>query len=916
MGEDKHNACDKIDITRSKITQDIGVTIVTDKKGNILAISSNNAIWEWVIKEVTLDDIDKGLNVKDILHEKIVFLIMKGISEYELSLPPSMTIYPCNILDNKVTYVTTFLQDDGNIITEIEDFDKVTSDINVMINISNLINRINSKFIEEQAVNELSKYLFEVSSYDRIMTYKFMDDMSGEVVYELERKDTKSSFMGLRFPPGDIPLPARRAYINNPVRFISDIDKDSCILLQKSNTDVSMTQSFLRGCIDVHKNYLRNMGVKSSMSISITNSNGELWGIIAMHSYTKNIIPSTEDRVLFNILCSVASNRVKNIEKSNHLKTESSMKNLVSKIDSKKSLGMFIIQNQESIFETFNIDSVSLFPLNGTPTIIGKNPVDVKDIPISETPLLYGSVYNPPRSYVCMNMLGYKLIFTRESSYDSVKWAGNPGDISEKDDVSGLYMPRKSFEKYIIHSKKTPPPFTKQDISVFKMAGNLLKSVIHKMNADNMEKHIRDISRDNNNLDLESEENYAFFANMSHELRTPLHAITGVFDIINEMEDNDVSMKSYSRLGLETCTDMMKTLNDILSVVKNVHERKNIEVSPILINELFDSTCRGLSIFASSNDVNFLYTYLCDKNTIINIDAHLTIQILNNIAGNAIKFSKKNVNVEFSVLGFEMFQYWEKESSKYSGTYSATEECQPIGGNKCKYLVIKVWDDGCGIKKDNLSTMFKIFKQVGEVITKKFASTGLGLSISLKNITKMNGFMGVASTYEKGTMFMCSIPIEIDTTNRTKKSLLEESYIGEKKLSGHYNFVLVDDSKVNLMILEKHIGKRFINSTIYTEINGLLGFERIVKLHKSGEKVYGVFMDYHMPIMSGIESTIRIRKKLGNSIPISILTADITDTSRQAMISSGADFILSKPTRSNDVIKTCIDMINIVDNIK
>jgi len=118
------------------------------------------------------------------------------------------------------------------------------------------------------------------------------------------------------------------------------------------------------------------------------------------------------------------------------------------------------------------------------------------------------------------------------------------------------------------------------------------------------------------------------------------------------------------------------------------------------------------------------------------------------------------------------------------------------------------------------------------------------------------------------------------------------------------------------MILEKHIGKRFINSTIYTEINGLLGFERIVKLHKSGEKVYGVFMDYHMPIMSGIESTIRIRKKLGNSIPISILTADITDTSRQAMISSGADFILSKPTRSNDVIKTCIDMINIVDNIK
>ena len=108
------------------------------------------------------------------------------------------------------------------------------------------------------------------------------------------------------------------------------------------------------------------------------------------------------------------------------------------------------------------------------------------------------------------------------------------------------------------------------------------------------------------------------------------------------------------------------------------------------------------------------------------------------------------------------------------------------------------------------------------------------------------------------------------------------------------------------MIAKKQIERAFPNAKIYTACNGKLGVQEVVELDNVGVGIDGIFMDYHMPVMSGLEATRQIRRRAptfspkNNKIHVAMLTADITETSRQAMVASGADSILLKPTKPID----------------
>ncbi|CAN0201237.1 unnamed protein product [Ectocarpus sp. 12 AP-2014] len=101
--------------------------------------------------------------------------------------------------------------------------------------------------------------------------------------------------------------------------------------------------------------------------------------------------------------------------------------------------------------------------------------------------------------------------------------------------------------------------------------------------------------------------------------------------------------------------------------------------------------------------------------------------------------------------------------------------------------------------------------------------------------------------------------------------------------------MVVDDSKVNVMIAKKQIERIFVNAKVHTAANGKLGVELVERLTSTGVTIDGIFMDYHMPVMSGLEATRQIGK-IGLKFPIAMLTADITEISRQSMLGSGADF--------------------------
>lgn len=419
-------------------------------------------------------------------------------------------------------------QSDGTLVLEIEDFDRTLSAVNNIVDTANIIGKLTTNTGQVETINDLCEALFAHSSYDRVMTYKFLDDLSGEVIYELKDNSiVTSSFLGMRFPPGDIPLPARKAYVKNPVRFIADVEKPSCYLIQNDH-DVSLSRSYLRGCVAPHKSYLKAMEVRSSLSIAITNMDGNLWGLIVMHSYTKPTIPTIEDRVSYAILASVASSHVQNIENVERLAMESRVKALVSQIDPKSSLGVFIVQNKHLLLETFNVDSVSLFTPAGETTTVGENGAGLEDIPQDDVAeaLTCGQLNDPLRSFACLTVLGYKLVFTRACSYNPVKWAGNPKELTLSEISPDMVMPRQSFEQYLDYRSQNPPPFTKQDKNIFIMAGDLMKNTVHDMKIAHAERKVDQARKRSQVVEMKSDKDYAFFANMSHELRTSCNILT------------------------------------------------------------------------------------------------------------------------------------------------------------------------------------------------------------------------------------------------------------------------------------------------------------------------------------------------------------------------------------------------------
>lgn len=124
----------------------------------------------------------------------------------------------------------------------------------------------------------------ELTGYDRVMVYRFREDDSGEVIAEV-RDDDMEPYLGLRYPATDIPPPARRLYLRNRIRIIPDAGYAPVPVMPATTAEgepLDMGQHVLRSVAPVHLEYLRNMGVAASMSISII-SGGRLWGLIACH---------------------------------------------------------------------------------------------------------------------------------------------------------------------------------------------------------------------------------------------------------------------------------------------------------------------------------------------------------------------------------------------------------------------------------------------------------------------------------------------------------------------------------------------------------------------------------------------------------------------------------------------------------
>ncbi|MGV6829595.1 MAG: response regulator, partial [Flavobacteriales bacterium] len=354
-----------------------------------------------------------------------------------------------------------------------------------------------------------------------------------------------------------------------------------------------------------------------------------------------------------------------------------------------------------------------------------------------------------------------------------------------------------------------------------------------------------------------------FLSTITHELRTPLYAVTGLTHLLLE-EDPKPEQKEHLNSLKYSGEHLLSLINNILDLNKLEANKVEVEKIPFQLKKRINDVLMALK--RTSQDKNNKLSFEYDESIPPKIigDSLKLSQILMNLIGNSIKFTK---NGEISVRAKKLKQT-----------------------NNEVRIRIEIEDDGVGISKKKQKSIFETFSQGSLQINRKFGGSGLGLSIVKNLLEIMNSKIYLESEIGKGSKFWFDINFDITQTKDEDSTSNENS----KDLSDleNKNILVVEDNKINQMITKKILEKNKIKCMVAD--NGTVAIEMVKKI-----KFDLVLMDIHMPGISGIVATQRIRT-FNTNLPIIALTAVTIDENLDEFYNAGFNDIIPKPFKTEE----------------
>lgn len=634
----------------------------------------------------------------------------------------------------------------GLLILELELFSPVVPDQQKFI--TRALRRMQAAKTLEALYKVSVSEIQALTGYDRVMIYRFEDEGHGQVIGEALMPDM-SPFLGHFFPASDIPPQARELYRANWVRVIPDAQYTPVPILPALRPDtrqpLDLSFAVLRSVSPWHCEYLRNMGVRSSMSISLL-KNDALWGLITCGNRSPLNV-SHEVRTACKSIGQLLSMQISMLEDMDARLQQEQKGVLVEHL-----VGA-MAGARNDVLEGLISNPGELLALTGSTgvaVLIGHQLHLFGDCPsINETRVLYrwvrqqglgifhsaslGVEFPPAQAYqrVASGLLGFTLpkpvdnavMWFRAEVKATIAWSGNPDKLAgQPAPLTNRLHPRLSFELWKQQVDGMCPRWGSGDLYAVE---NLRRSALEN-----------DLSRQVQREHQAVRERDDLVAVVSHDLRTPMTIITlqcGVMQNMVVVDDSKTSRRMGSAIDTmrQATSRMNALLDDLLDTSKLEAGRYSVTLQSTDAQVMVEQICTILAPLAAAKNIDF--TYGAGPNLMIQADPDRLFQVFSNLLGNALKFTPLSGKIDVSA--------------------------QAVGTD----VVFQVRDTGAGISTEQLPYVFDRYWAGREGNP---TGSGLGLYISHGIVEAHGGRLWVQSEPGQGSTFSFSIPVATSAVDK------------------------------------------------------------------------------------------------------------------------------------------------------
>ncbi|MDY6901949.1 MAG: ATP-binding protein [Cyanobacteriota bacterium] len=714
--------------------------VIQEPELNILQVSRNAAS----ILDCPLESLLEK-NLEDLLDPYQIGRIKSRLAEDSFDFTNPTKIWIKKRREDYAVFDAVFHRNsEGILILELEP--AISEDNIPFLSFYHLAKASINKLQESANLQDYCQIIVEtvrkVTGFDRVMLYKFNEDNHGCVLAE-DKLESMEPYLGLNFPESDIPKPARKMFLSNLIRLIPDASGQSVDLFPQLNPiterPVDLINSTLRSPYPCHIEYLHNMGVGASLTISLI-KDGRLWGLIACHHQTPKFV-SYELRKACEFLGRMIFNEIYSREETQdydyRMKLTYIQSTLIDYMSQEDNFIAGLVKHQPNLLDLTGAQGAAIC-FGGNYTLIGETPKEEDidnlvtwlqtngDEEVFDTNSL-AEIYPDAEKFknIASGLLAIPIgkrnyvLWFRPEVIQTVNWGGNPNQAFEVNQEEGnlRLCPRKSFELWKQTVRLTSLPWQHVEI---KAALELRKAIVNIVLRQAEELAILAADLERSNAELKK---FAYVA--SHDLQEPLNQVANYVQLLEMRYQDALDEDADEFIGYVVGgVSLMQTLIDDVLAYSKV-DMQSIEFATISAEQALEKALNNLRRRIEQTGATITH----DELPTVMADSTQLMQLFQNLIGNAIKFrSEKPPEIHIGVSHLE--DEW----------------------------LFSVSDNGIGIEPRFKERIFVIFQRLHT--RDEYPGTGMGLAICKKIAECHRGNIWVESQLGEGATFNFTIPLK------------------------------------------------------------------------------------------------------------------------------------------------------------